>query len=141
MHEKTVTTWAHMFCCYGLQDAPHPKPPNRPLKLTPTQKAALVMVVSDRGVRLRMGASSAEVLVNGLGDAQSIRSDREARVHAATGGKKGRVHDIQVVDIVSSVVYVEDALGRVDSEAAGPADMRVVEELHGAQRDDRVSAS
>ena len=79
--------------------------------------------------------------MNGLADAQGVRSDREARVHAAAGGEEGRVHDIQVVDIVSSVVCVEDALGRVDSEAAGPADMRVVEELQGAQRDYGVSAS
>lgn len=92
-------------------------------------------------MRLRMGAASAELLVNSLADAQGVRSDREARIHAATGGEEGRVHDIQVVDIVSSVVCVEDALGRVDSEAAGPADMRVVEELQGAQRGYGVSAS
>ena len=84
------------------------------------------------------GASSAELLVDGLADAQGVRRDREARVRAAARGEARRVHNIQVVDIVDSVVRVEDALGRVDSEATGPADMPVVEELQGAQRDHRV---
>ena len=41
VHEKTVATWFQAFCCYGLQDTPRTKPPGRPPKLTPTQKAAL----------------------------------------------------------------------------------------------------
>ena len=41
VHEKTVATWFHAFCCYGLQDTPRTKPSGRPPKLTPTQKAAL----------------------------------------------------------------------------------------------------
>jgi transposase len=30
IHEKTVTTWVHGFCCDGLKGAPRPKPTGRP---------------------------------------------------------------------------------------------------------------
>ncbi len=41
VHAKTVATWFQAFCCSGLQDTPRTKPPGRPPKLTPTQKAVL----------------------------------------------------------------------------------------------------
>jgi transposase len=47
VHEKTVATWGRIFCCYGLQGAPRQKPPGRPPKLTPTQKAALATLIDE----------------------------------------------------------------------------------------------
>src|SRR5262245_34623004 len=41
VHEKTVATRVHGFCCYGLKGAPRHKPTGRPPKLTPSQKATL----------------------------------------------------------------------------------------------------
>ena len=51
VHEKTVATWFQAFCCYGLQDTPRTKPPGRPPKLTPTQKAALATVIEEGPVK------------------------------------------------------------------------------------------
>jgi transposase len=51
MHEKTVATWFHAFCCYGLQEMPRTKPPGRPPKLTPTQKAALATLIEEGPVK------------------------------------------------------------------------------------------
>lgn len=51
VHEKTVATWFHAFCCYGLQDTPRTKSPGRPPKLTPTQKAALATVIEEGPVK------------------------------------------------------------------------------------------
>ena len=39
VHEKTVATWVGVFCCYGLQGAPHQKPTGRPPKLTTASRA------------------------------------------------------------------------------------------------------
>jgi transposase len=47
VHEKTVATWFHAFCCYGLQDTPRMKPTGRPPKLTPTQKAVLATMIEE----------------------------------------------------------------------------------------------
>ena len=51
VHEKTVATWVHRFCCYGIQGAPRPKPTGRPPKLTPTQKAALATWIEEGPVK------------------------------------------------------------------------------------------
>jgi transposase len=51
VHEKTVATWVHIFCCYGLQGAPRTKPTGRPPKLTPTQKAALAALIEEGPVK------------------------------------------------------------------------------------------
>lgn len=51
VHEKTVATWLRVFCCYGLQGAPHHKPTGRPRKLTPTQTAALVTWIEEGPVK------------------------------------------------------------------------------------------
>ena len=45
VHEKTVVSWVRLFCCYGIQGAPHNKPTGRPPKLTPTQKAVLATLL------------------------------------------------------------------------------------------------
>src|SRR5438132_3956379 len=45
VHAKTVATWVHGFCCYGLQGVPRTKPTGRPPTLTPTQKAALATLI------------------------------------------------------------------------------------------------
>jgi transposase len=45
VHEKTVATWVHVFCCDGIQGAPRTKPPGRPPKLTPTPKATLATLI------------------------------------------------------------------------------------------------
>ena len=42
VHEKTVAPWVRVFCCSGLQGAPHHKPTGRPPTLPPTPQAALV---------------------------------------------------------------------------------------------------
>jgi transposase len=47
VHEKTVAPWVSVFCCYGVQGAPHQKPTGRPPKLTPTQKAALATLLDE----------------------------------------------------------------------------------------------
>ena len=47
VHEKTIATWVHLFCCYGLQGAPRRQPTGRPPKLTPTQKAALATLIDE----------------------------------------------------------------------------------------------
>ena len=47
VHEKTVATWVRIFCCHGLQGAPRQKPTGRPPKITPTQKAALAMLIDE----------------------------------------------------------------------------------------------
>ena len=51
VHEKTVATWVRVFCCYGLQGAPHHKPTGRPPKLTATQKATLVTWIEEGPVK------------------------------------------------------------------------------------------
>jgi transposase len=51
VHEKTVATWVHRFCCYGIQGAPRTKPTGRPPKLTPTQKAALATLIEEGPVK------------------------------------------------------------------------------------------
>ena len=43
--EKTVATWGHRFCCYGIQGAPRTKPTGRPPQLPPPPKAALAPVM------------------------------------------------------------------------------------------------
>ena len=57
VHEKTVATWVHIFCCYGLQGAPRTKPTGRPPKLPPTQKAALAALIE--GGPVKAGCSGA----------------------------------------------------------------------------------
>ena len=52
VHEKTVATWVHLFCCYGLQGKPSCKPTGRPPKLTPTQKATLVTWLEEGPVKV-----------------------------------------------------------------------------------------
>jgi transposase len=47
VHEKTVTTWVRVFCCYGITGAPRKKPTGRPPKLTPTQKATLATLLDE----------------------------------------------------------------------------------------------
>ena len=47
VHEKTVATWVHGFCCYGIQGAPRTKPTGRPPKLPPTQKAARATLLEE----------------------------------------------------------------------------------------------
>jgi transposase len=51
VHEKTITTWIHVFCCYGIQGAPRTTPTGRPPKLTPTQKAALATWIEEGPVK------------------------------------------------------------------------------------------
>ncbi len=51
VHEKTVATWVRMFCCYGLHGAARHKPPGRPPRLTPTQKAALATLIEEGPVK------------------------------------------------------------------------------------------
>jgi transposase len=51
VHEKTIATWVHMFCCYGIQGAPRRKSPGRPPKLTPTHKAALATCIEEGPVK------------------------------------------------------------------------------------------
>jgi transposase len=51
VHEKTVATWVHVFCCYGLQGIPRTKPTGRPSKLTPTQKEALATLIEEGPVK------------------------------------------------------------------------------------------
>jgi transposase len=51
VHEKTVATWFHAFCCYGLQATPRTKPTGRPATLTPTQKAALATLIEEGPVK------------------------------------------------------------------------------------------
>jgi len=52
VHEKTVATWVRALCCFGLQGAPRPKPPGRPPKLTPTQKAIRVTWIEEGPVKV-----------------------------------------------------------------------------------------
>jgi len=51
VQEKTVIKWVGVFCCYGLQGAPHQKPTGRPPKLTPTQQAALATLIDEGPVK------------------------------------------------------------------------------------------
>ena len=51
VHAKTVATWVHVFCCYGIQGAPRTKPTGRPPKLTPTQKATLATLIEEGPVK------------------------------------------------------------------------------------------
>jgi transposase len=51
MHEKTIAAWVRLFCCYGLKGAPRKKPTGRPPKLTPTQKAALAILLDEGPVK------------------------------------------------------------------------------------------
>jgi transposase len=51
VHEKTVATWVPVFCCYGIQGVPRPKPTGRPSKLTPTQKEALATLIEEGPVK------------------------------------------------------------------------------------------
>ena len=47
VHEKTVVSWVHTFCCYGSKGAPRKKPTGRPPKLTPAQKATLATLIDE----------------------------------------------------------------------------------------------
>jgi transposase len=51
VQEKTVIKWVGVFCCYGLQGAPHQKPTGRPPKLTPTQQAALATLIDEGPIK------------------------------------------------------------------------------------------
>jgi transposase len=51
VHEKTVTAWVRLFCCYGIQGTPRKKPTGRPPKLTPTQKAELATLLDEGPVK------------------------------------------------------------------------------------------
>ena len=51
VHEKTVATWVHRFCCDGIQGAPRTKPTGRPPKLTPTQQEALATWIEEGPVK------------------------------------------------------------------------------------------
>jgi len=51
VQEKTVIKWVGVFCCYGLQGAPHQKPTGRPPTLTPTQQAALATLIDEGPVK------------------------------------------------------------------------------------------
>jgi transposase len=51
VHEKTIATWVHVFCCYGLQGKPHRQPTGRPPTLTPTQQATLVTWIEEGPVK------------------------------------------------------------------------------------------
>lgn len=51
MHEKTIAAWVRLFCCDGLQGAPRKKPTGRPPKLTPTQQAALAILLDEGPVK------------------------------------------------------------------------------------------
>ena len=47
VHEQTVVSWVHTFCCYGSQGAPRQKPTGRPPTLTPAQKATLATLIDE----------------------------------------------------------------------------------------------
>jgi transposase len=47
VHEKTVATWVHRFCCEGLHGAPRQQPTGRPPKLTRSQKAELAALIDE----------------------------------------------------------------------------------------------
>jgi len=51
VHEKTVTAWVRLFCCYGITGMPRKKPTGRPPKLTPTQKVALATLLDEGPVK------------------------------------------------------------------------------------------
>ncbi len=51
VHEKTISAWVRMFCCYGIKGAPRHKPTGRPPKLTPTQKATLATLIDEGPVK------------------------------------------------------------------------------------------
>jgi transposase len=51
VHEKTVAAWVRTFCCHGLKGVPRKKPPGRPPKLSPTQKAALTTLLDEGPVK------------------------------------------------------------------------------------------
>jgi len=51
VQEKTVIKWVGVFCCYGLQGAPHQKPTGRPPTLPPTQQAALATLIDEGPVK------------------------------------------------------------------------------------------
>ena len=39
VHEKTVATWVHVFCCYGLQGAPRTQAHRPPAQTDPDAKS------------------------------------------------------------------------------------------------------
>ena len=39
VHEKTVTAWVRVFCCYGITGAPRQKPPWPPTQTDPDAKS------------------------------------------------------------------------------------------------------
>jgi transposase len=57
VHEKTVAAWVRGFCCDGIHGAPRQKPPGRPPKLTPTQKAALATLIDEGPLKARFSSA------------------------------------------------------------------------------------
>jgi transposase len=47
----TVAAWVRLFCCDGIKGTSRKKPTGRPPKLTPTQKAALAILIDEGPVK------------------------------------------------------------------------------------------
>src|SRR5213593_3742771 len=81
----------------------------------------------------------AEALREMLAHAQRVGDDRQRRIHGCARGEEARVHDVEVVDLVSAAVHVQRRRRRISAEAHGAVLVRHARERN-ALAEEEVAA-
>src|SRR5436190_481198 len=95
-----------------------------------TRCRTVIIREADRGDDDRTSGARVNLLqlfVDDRADAQRIRRDRQAWIGAAARREERRIDDIQIVEVVSPVVLVQNARAGFVAEPARSADVAVVD--------------